>query len=398
MTEPSDEGSAPEANIAENPERSLIQNRLLGIFERLLRHAPIGPDDDFFDLGGDSLVSIELMVEIAATFGCDLPMTAIYDAPTARSLVALIAEQSRPEASCLILLKPGTATAPLFIAHGLGGSVMELRQVANGIDTDRAVYGIEARGLDGVAEPLDSIEDMADVYIQAMRQIQPAGPYHLAGFSFGGLVAFEMAQQLLRAHEDVAFLALLDSFPHTRYWPVRARIASWRRLAGFSGSGTTLYRLLKYHREVLRTKSLADAVPYLASRSLRAVKIFSDIFRLGAWLQRFADFPAPPGPGTVAQTIAIPPTVLRVQRAGEMAYRKYRPSFYHNEITFIKAQEEMRIPFDAKVLWSRLASKVTVRTIPGDHQNLVRASADSLAAQLTADLRRLEKQPALAAP
>jgi acetoacetyl-CoA synthetase len=361
------------------------QDTLTRIFERVLGRSSVELEDDFFDLGGDSILAIELMAEIEKAFGQDLPMTTVYDAPTVMALAQVIAEQSRPVASCLVLLKPGAQAEPLFIAHGLGGSVMELRQVANAIDTGRPVYGIEARGLDGNAEPFDNIEDMARFYIEAIRQVQPHGPYLLAGFSFGGLVALEMAQLLSRENETVQFLALLDSFPHTRYWPLRSRFASWRQLASFLRSGGAVSRLVDYHRDVIRTKSAGGAVLYLISRAWRAAKLSFNIFRLGAWLQRFADLPE--APQSSARAVALPTAVERVQRAGEIAYRKYRPRFYDSEITFIKAQNEMRIPFDANLLWGKLARKVTVQAIATDHQNLVRASAASLAAQLTMSLR-----------
>jgi len=366
-------------------------DKLTQIFQRVLGREEVALDDDFLDLGGDSILAIELMAEIEQVFGQELPMTTIYDAPTVRELAVLIAEQVRPVSNSLVLLKPGRAAGALFIAHGLGGSVMELRQVANAIETDNAVYGIEARGLDGHAEPFDNIEDMARFYVGEVRRIQPQGPYLLAGFSFGGLVALEMAQLLRREGETVEFLALLDSFPHTRYWPLRSRIESWRRLARFSGSGATLARLIDYHRDVLRSKSAGAKVAYLASRAWRALKLSIDIFRLGAWLQRFADFPDAPNQAA-SRTVAIPDAIHRVQRAGEVAYRKYRPRFYDGEITFIKAQAEVRIPFDATLLWGALARAVTVQAIPTDHQNLVRASAVTLAAQLTKNLRAIAGQ------
>ena len=322
--------------FADRPWANDPHETLTRIFQRVLGRSQVELEEDFFDLGGDSILAIELMAEIEKAFGQDLPMTTVYDAPTVMALAHVIAVQTRPAASCLVLLKPGAMAEPLFIAHGLGGSVMELRQVANAIDTCRPVYGIEARGLDGNAEPFDSIEDMARFYIEAIRQIQPQGPYLLAGFSFGGLVALEIAQLLLREDETVQLLALLDSFPHTRYWPLRCRFASWRQLASFLGSGGAVSRLFGYHRDVLRTKSAGGAVLYLASRAWRAVKLSFNIFRLGAWLQRFADLPE--APQSAVRAIALPDAVARVQRAGEIAYQKYRPRFYDNEITFIKAQ------------------------------------------------------------
>jgi acetoacetyl-CoA synthetase len=374
------------ADMGGPPRNDDPHDRLTRIFQRVLGRSAVELEDDFFDLGGDSILAIELMAEIEQAFGQDLPMTTVYDAPTIMDLAKLISAQARPVSSCLVPLKPGADIEPLFIAHGLGGSVMELRQVANAIDTDRAVYGIEARGLDGRSEPFESIEGMARYYVGAIRQVQPKGPYLLAGFSFGGLVALEMAQLLLREGETVRFLALLDSFPHTRYWPLRSRFDSWRRLAGFARSGAALSRLVGYHRDVIRTKSAGAAALYLASRAWRAAKLSINIFRLGAWLQRFADFPEAPTASTATRA-SIPAALARVQRAGETAYRNYRPRFYDSEITFIKAQKEMRIPFDADLLWGKLARKVTVQAVASDHQNLVRASAASLAAQLTMNLK-----------
>src|SRR6202000_887755 len=106
-------------------------SKLIQIFQRVLGRDAVGLDDDFLDLGGDSILAIELMAEIEQVFGRELPMTTIYDAPSVREWAVLIAEQVRPVSTSLVLLKPGHAAGALFIAHGLGGSVMELRHVAN---------------------------------------------------------------------------------------------------------------------------------------------------------------------------------------------------------------------------------------------------------------------------
>jgi acetoacetyl-CoA synthetase len=225
---------------------------------------------------------------------------------------------------------------------------------------------------------------MARFHVEALRHIQPRGPYFLAGFSFGGLVAFEMAQMLTAAGEEVASLSLLDSFPHTKFWPLRARIASWRQLVKFSGAKSTLTRLADYHCSAIRGKSAWIKAAYIAGRSVRALRLTFDIFRLGAWLQRFADFAAHDGQGSWSNpNVELPATVLEVQRAGDIAYRTYRPQYYDGEITFIKADREMRIPFDARVLWAGLVRRMTVMAVPSDHQNLVRSGTADLARLLT---------------
>jgi acetoacetyl-CoA synthetase len=231
---------------------------------------------------------------------------------------------------------------------------------------------------------------MAAFYLESIRRLQPEGPYFIAGFSFGGLVALEMARTLLGTGHEVALLALLDTFPHTRFWPLRARLDSWRRLARISISAPTLRRLFRYHRDVLHAKPLAQKFTYVAGRGWRAAKIAANIFRLGAWLRRFADLSddkvVPAGP-------ELPAAIQRVQRAGDCAYARYRPGRYPGEIAFIKAASEHSVPFLAEALWGRLAARLNVVAVPGDHQNLVRANAAFLARELTELLRRADFTP-----
>jgi thioesterase domain-containing protein len=130
----------------------------------------------------------------------------------------------------------GSAEPPVFIAHGLSGSVMDFFHIVKHIQTPRAIHGMQAKGIDGVEEPLDRIEDMARYSLQAVRQVQPRGPYILIGFSLGGLVALEMAQQLIAQGERVGLLAMLDSYPHVSRLSrgQRARLwarQTWRRTA-----------------------------------------------------------------------------------------------------------------------------------------------------------------------
>lgn len=116
-----------------------------------------------------------------------------------------------PPFSPLVPLKPGGARPPFFCVHALFGSVFPYHQLALHLDREQPVYGLQARGLDGKEAPLDSIERMAESYLAALRTVQPRGPYHVGGYSFGGLVAFEMAQQLIRAGEGVALLAIFGA-------------------------------------------------------------------------------------------------------------------------------------------------------------------------------------------
>jgi len=140
----------------------------------------------------------------------------------------------------LVLLKYGTGD-PLFIVHGLGGAVAELAPLGRLMPSLRPVYAIQARGVDGDEPPFDSLVDMANYYLDNLKDVQPRGPYLLAGYSFGGVVAFEMAQQLAKAGEKVALLAMLDSYTHPRSWPLDSRIGVlWRRIANQASIAATV--------------------------------------------------------------------------------------------------------------------------------------------------------------
>src|SRR5271155_692725 len=180
---------------------------LTAIWQRLLQHSPIFPDDNFFDLGGDSSIAVELFNEIAKVCERELPPVTIYHAPTIGALAALLEQSLSPRLPSLVQLRPGTSDTPVFIAHGLGGSAMEFFQLVKHIDSPHPIYGMQARGTDGLDEPLDRIEDMAQFHLDAIRELQPNGPYFLVGYSLGGLVTLEMARLLSETQESVALLA-----------------------------------------------------------------------------------------------------------------------------------------------------------------------------------------------
>ncbi len=363
------------------------------IFAHVLRCASVEADADFFDLGGDSILALALLAEVERVTGRDLPITTLYDAPTPAAMAALLAQQTpRGRESCLVLFKPGDGV-PLFIAHGLGGSVMELRELGRLLETDGAVYGIEARGLDGVAAPLDRVEDMAACHLEEIRRVWPSGPYRLAGFSFGGLVALEMAQRLTRAGETVSFLGLLDTYPHSRFWPPRCRVAAWGRLVRAWLSPAIWRRMAAYHAHVLSGLPRRERPTYVVTRAGRAMLFLCGIFRIfhvGNMLRRFADGSGQPAPAAMEVT----PVVARVQRAGLAAFAAYRPAAYDGDITFVKAAGDITTPFQPRTLWRTLARKIAVHTVPGDHQGLVRDGVGPLSSVLSAALSRADKAPA----
>src|SRR6202050_2222116 len=214
---------------------SSLAEVLTAIWERVLLRPGIRIDDNFFDLGGDSLLAVQLFSEIARVSGRELAPVTIYCAPTIAALADILEEPSAPRFPPLLQLKEGVG-APIFLAHGLGGTAMDFFQLVKYLKTQRTIYGMQAKGTDGVDEPFDRIEDLAQFYLDAIKKLQPHGPYLLVGYSLGGLVSLEMAHRLIKDGEKVALLAMLESSPHPRFLSLKQRVRLGTRLANTRAS------------------------------------------------------------------------------------------------------------------------------------------------------------------
>ena len=209
------------------PGAGSTESRLRAIWEGVLGVAPLWSDDNFFDVGGGSLAAVRLFHAIHDHMGVDLPLSTLVRAQTPADMAAVIDSPAELRVPSAVLLRPGTASRPLFLVHSVSGDVLQLRPLALALETDRPVYGIQARGLDPAETPQTRVDEMAASYVHTVRSLQATGPYDLAGHSFGGLVAFEMARILARQGERRG-LARVDRHRRcTRVppWPARVRFA-----------------------------------------------------------------------------------------------------------------------------------------------------------------------------
>lgn len=193
--------------------RDTLELLLAKIWENVLEVQPIGIKDNFFDLGGNSLLGVRVFAQIEKACGKKLPLATLMQTPTVEQLASLMSEEKwSPLWSSLVAIQPGGSRAPLFCLHLALGHVLFYRDLAQRLGTDQPVYAFQPQGLDGAAARHTRIEEMVAHYIKEMRVLQPNGPYYLAGSSSGGLFAFEMAQQLHAQDQKIGLLALFDTY------------------------------------------------------------------------------------------------------------------------------------------------------------------------------------------
>jgi amino acid adenylation domain-containing protein len=198
--------------LSRRPPRSPIEKTVTGVWSQVLDVDQLDIDDDFFELGGHSLIAMEMMTMLEERTGKRLPMASLFEAPTIEKLSRLLESEDRLYWGSLVPIKPSGTKPPLYIVHGLGLTVMVFRGLAQHVDPEQPVFGIQARGLNGEEEPLYTIEEIAASYVEDIVAHNPQGPYCLAGYSLGGLIVFEMARQLRAMGREIKLLAVFDTY------------------------------------------------------------------------------------------------------------------------------------------------------------------------------------------
>jgi acetoacetyl-CoA synthetase len=354
--------------LAETPEDAAKQPteaRLRAIWESVLGVASLGPDDNFFDVGGSSLAAVRVFELIYERLGEDLPLSTLLHAPTTNALAALIDGPDQLRVPSIVPLVPGTAGGrPLFMLPGWHGDVLRLRALALRLATDRPVHGVQGGLSDPSLPPGRRMEALADRYLEAIRSVQPAGPYALVGHSFGGFLAFDIARRLDALHERVELLGIIDTAVHYRWLTPRDR-------AGF-----LIMRPFRYARTVLRSPRTVLA-PYL--RRIAA--------RVG-----------------LREPEPITPLLMRERAAtGWEAWAAYRPQAYAGTVTLFRAEERDGTLADALTIWREVArGGLVVEEVRGGHNEMliepnVEVLAERLSARLTDDavVVREDQLPAL---
>jgi amino acid adenylation domain-containing protein len=324
--------------------RDEIEMQLTEIWERILGVNSIGIRDNFFELGGNSLIAVRLFVEIERVWARNLPLATLLQQQTIEQLAAVIRQQEwSPSWSSLVQIQPGAATKPpLFCIHPVGGNILEYYTLANYLDRDQPVYGLQSQGLDGQQPPLHRVEDMAARYIDEILTIQPDGPYFLAGFSFGGLVAYEMAKQLHDRGQRTALLAMLDcSAPN---------LPTLR---------PSLLQAVGIHLSNLYQLTSPERVSYITERlDYRFKNNNNDREFLAKSLYRPED---------------LTPQLLAILNANLEAGENYQASYYPDELTLFRCQiQDLEHHLHTEFGWTNLVERVNIIPVPGPHFSMLK--------------------------
>jgi acetoacetyl-CoA synthetase len=341
--------------VSHTPASSTVE-LLTAIWQRVLQRPSIGINDHFFSIGGGLHTADMLFAAIAQQCGRELPSATIYHAPTIAQLARLLDQPALPRFSPFVTVKPGGAKPPILIVHGLAGTVPFFELAQEMATDDHPVYGIQAKGVDGLEEPSDRVEDMATFYLRSLRGIQLHGPYILIGYSFGGLVALEMAQSLQEVGENVASLALVDAYPDARYM---ARGQRLRLRAQRVGS-----RIAD-----IQKRSVPAGISYIARRLKNRLRV-GGVDNAGNL-------------SSGASRLSFEHTTLRVKQKAYVALAHYRPQFYNGEIKFVKSLGDSYYPANPSAVWAKFATAFECDTVPGGHLDMVTGDIKSLAAVLT---------------
>jgi amino acid adenylation domain-containing protein len=364
-------GGAASPSKASRSPRSTLELQLLRIWESVLGVRPIGTRDAFFEIGGHSLAALRLIDRVDRAIGVRLPVSAILEAPTVEQMARLIESRSlRRYRGTLVPIQPEGSRPPLFCVHGIGGAVLSYGHLARYLPDDQPFYALHARGIDGLDHPHTRVEDMAADYLRQIREVQPEGPYRLGGYSFGGLVAYEMARMLEARGERVAALILLDCAPQSaiRRLP---RVQYYFAIAGRQ------VRRIRLHGGNLRRLSLAEKIDYVR-RECRTLRR-----KLGnkVWQARYQTFET--------LGVPVPRELLDVKQAAYLAAAQYVPGPYSGSaILFRAGQHPCSLDDDPTLGWGKLVGGgVEVRVVPGDHNTIaVGENAAVLAREIMAAL------------
>lgn len=328
--------------------RNDLEKLVATVWSDLLKLERISVFDNFFELGGHSLIALHIMVRLEKETGRRLPLAALLEHSTIEKLALLLQTGSGSEHwDSLVPIKPQGTKIPLYMVHGAGLNVLVFNALTAYLDPEQPVFGLQAKGLNGIDEPLTSIEEIAAHYIDAIMRQNPDGPYALGGYSFGGIIAYEMSKQLLNRGKEVKLLALFDTHADQSDYYDPWLSKRWNNM---------VFGVKKYsYNLVLLKKDFRGTISYKKNSVKRRITDLYSKVKYGENLikvQRGDNY--------------------KVYEANSVAARKYRLVPSEVTIDLFRAKQRMYYWEDFEFLgWKPFALKgINIHEVPGDHANL----------------------------
>lgn len=326
---------------------SQTERTIAAIWKNMLGVTRVRANDNFFALGGDSLLALQLTAKLSRTFGLNLSLHTVLEAKTLTRLAGKIESESSPndvgvvEATdpLIVEIEPGKAESPVFLLHAVGGSVFSYAPLCERLKDGYMLIGVQPEGFDGTTPLLTTVEEMAQRYILAMKSVQPSGPYYLVGASFGGTLAYEMARRLDTNGEKVAFLAMIDTpGPGLNMDPIDSYEDVIMEVFG---------RHIAIDRQRLEGLNLRQQIEYVAGESAMSDKQLPEI-----------DF------DTAERRI-------RIWKTNYDAMLNYVPLPYGGRGVFYRAKEQPDGARPERDWIELLTGGVEIQIVPGDHQTMM---------------------------
>ncbi|MCH7403664.1 non-ribosomal peptide synthetase [Belliella kenyensis] len=347
---PLPEASSSEETLVHEEDMSTLEQGIADIWKEALAISKVKLNDNFFELGGHSLLAVKVMSKIDEKLGVKISISTLFHYPTIASLASKIAESSPADAwSCIVPIKTTGQRRPLYIVHGAGLNVLFFYNLKNYLHPDQPIYGIQAKGLNGTDEPLDSIESMADYYVQELLKFHPHGDIEIAGYSFGGVVAFEMARVLKDVHGiDIPRVIMIEAyadqsseFPNA-FSKLRAKATIFLKKRCFNFKlllkNPNLYKEHKLHYYILNIEKLYNS--FIDNRG----------------------------------ESEIDPLIMRfkyIEKTLLQALRNHKITPMDINVTLLKSKDQYHwLPDFETFGWGEFASQVKVAMIQGDHQKV----------------------------
>jgi aspartate racemase len=333
-----------------------LESALVVWWRELLSIDDVTLDEDFFDLGGDSITAARLFKKIQKRYNIEIGLSAIFEARTISRLANLIRQEIAKAPSALrsgrsiVALQPIGTRTPIYVISGLGGNVIKFYPLASHLGEDQPMFGLLPRGLDGREPYFTRIEDMAAYYADAVQRVQSEGPYRLMGYSFGGLVALEVAQQIRARGGEISFLGLLDTSEPVYMEKFQKTLPARER-----------YRAYRDHlRQFASVGHMAGRFKNLLIRKLSSLT-----YRLFGAFDR-----------------GVPRELAKLEYINASAAARYRPTFYPGTLTlFRSAERQISEGNDKSLGWEGRVSRLDVIDIPSNHFNILNEPAVSALAE-----------------